>query len=159
MFSASYQVVLCDSCSINSHNFGVPCGRRGVQGLPTLPSRSLLFKNIISFIKKNVSKILYSVPRAFVLSHLSHVGLFVALWTMARQAPLSTGFSRKEHWSGLPCPPPGNLPDPGIKPVSPVAPDLQVAYLQATPVAPDLPAEPLGKPILCLCCAVLCLVA
>ena len=39
-------------------------------------------------------------------------------WTAACQAPLSTGFSRQEYWSGLPCPPPGNLPDPGIKPVS-----------------------------------------
>ena len=35
------------------------------------------------------------------------------------QAPLSMGFSRQEYWSGLPCPPPGNLPDPGIEPVSP----------------------------------------
>ena len=38
--------------------------------------------------------------------------------TEARQAPLSMGFSRQEYWSGLPGPPPGNLPDPGIKPVS-----------------------------------------
>ena len=37
-------------------------------------------------------------------------------WTVARQAPLSMGFSRKEYWSGLPCPPPGDLPDPGIEP-------------------------------------------
>ena len=39
-------------------------------------------------------------------------------WTVARQAPLSTGFSRQEYWSGLPCPPPGHPPDPGIKPGS-----------------------------------------
>ena len=37
------------------------------------------------------------------------------LWTIAYQASLSMGFSRQEHWSGLPCLPPGNLPDPGIK--------------------------------------------
>ena len=36
--------------------------------------------------------------------------------TLARQAPLSMGFSRHERWSGLPCPPPGDLPDPGINP-------------------------------------------
>ena len=41
------------------------------------------------------------------------------LWTAARQAPLSMGFSRQEYWGGLPCPPPGALPDPGIKPGSP----------------------------------------
>ena len=41
-------------------------------------------------------------------------------WTVARQAPLSMGFSRPEYWSGLPCPPPGDLPDPGIELVSPV---------------------------------------
>ena len=39
----------------------------------------------------------------------------------ACQAPLSMGFSREEYWSGLPCPPPGNLPEPGIKLMSPVA--------------------------------------
>ena len=40
-------------------------------------------------------------------------------WTVACQAPLSLGFSKQEYWSGLPCPPPGNLPDPGIEPRSP----------------------------------------
>ena len=40
-------------------------------------------------------------------------------WTVPHQAPLSMGFSRQEYWSGLPCPPPGDLPDPGIKPASP----------------------------------------
>ena len=46
------------------------------------------------------------------------------LWTVARQAPLSTGFSRQGYWSGLPCPPPGALPDPGIKPKSLKSPAL-----------------------------------
>ena len=49
---------------------------------------------------------------------LSCVRLFATLWTVAHQAPLSMGFSTQEHWSGLLCPPPGHLPDPGIKPVS-----------------------------------------
>ena len=49
---------------------------------------------------------------------LSCVQLFAIPWTIACQTPLSTGFSRREHWSGLPCPPPGDLPDPGIKRVS-----------------------------------------
>ena len=50
---------------------------------------------------------------------LSRVQLFATLWTVARQAPLSMGFSRQEYWSGLPCLPPGDLPDPGTEPASP----------------------------------------
>ena len=55
---------------------------------------------------------------------LSHVQLFVTLWTVACQDPLSIGFSRQDYWSGLPCPPPGDLPDPGIKLVSLMSPAL-----------------------------------
>ena len=44
---------------------------------------------------------------------------FATPWTAARQAPLSVGFSRQEYWSGLPFPSPGDLPNPGIKPMSP----------------------------------------
>ena len=51
---------------------------------------------------------------------LSRVQLFVTPWTVACQAPLSMGFSRQEYWSGLPFPPPGDLPDPGTEPRSPV---------------------------------------
>jgi len=46
-------------------------------------------------------------------------------WTVAHQPSLSMGFSRQEYWSGLPYPPPGNLLDEGIEPVSPAAPPLQ----------------------------------
>ena len=63
-----------------------------------------------------------------MLSCFSHVWLFVTPWTVARQAPLSMGFSRKEYWSGLPCPPPGDLPDSGIEHTS-VSPALQVDSL------------------------------
>ena len=49
--------------------------------------------------------------------------------TIAHQAPLSMGFLRQEHWSELPFPSPGNLPDPGIKPMSPVSPALQMDSL------------------------------
>ena len=56
--------------------------------------------------------------QACMLSHFSHVQLFVILWTAAGQALLSMGFSRWEHWSGLWCPSPGDLPDPGIELVS-----------------------------------------
>ena len=59
-----------------------------------------------------------------MLSCFIHVQLFVMLWTVAHQAPLFMGFSRQEYWSGLPCPPPGDLPDPGVKPVSLMPPTL-----------------------------------
>ena len=49
------------------------------------------------------------------LLHFSCVRLCAVLWTVASQAPLSTGFSRKEYWAGLPCPPAWDLPDLGIK--------------------------------------------
>ena len=62
--------------------------------------------------------------RACVLSHFSHILLVVTLWTVARQASLSIGFFRQEYWSGLPCPPPGDLPDPWIKPASLMSPAL-----------------------------------
>ena len=50
---------------------------------------------------------------------LSHVQLCVTPWTVAHQAPLSLGVSRQEYRSGLPCPPPGDLPHPGIKSIAP----------------------------------------
>ena len=56
---------------------------------------------------------------ACMLGCFSHVQLFMTLWTIALQAPLSMGFSRQEYWSGLPCPPPEDLPDPGVEPTSP----------------------------------------
>ena len=53
---------------------------------------------------------------AYMLSWFSHVQLFVTPLTVALQALLSMGPSRVEYWSGLPCPPPGDLPDPGMEP-------------------------------------------
>ena len=74
---------------------------------------------------------------AQVLNCFRHVPLFVCPWTVAHQAPLSIGFSRQEHWSGLPCPPPGDLPDPGIQPAS-----VCLLHWQVRP----LPVVPPGKP-------------
>ena len=58
------------------------------------------------------------------LSHFSFVRLFVTLWTVARRAPLSMGFSRQEYWHGLPCPSLGDLPNRGIEPMSLMSPAL-----------------------------------
>ena len=63
---------------------------------------------------------------------LSHVQLFVTPWTIARQAPLSMGFSRQEYWNGLPFLTPGDLPNPGIESTSLVSPAFQAS----------LPCEP-----------------
>ena len=52
---------------------------------------------------------------------------------VALQALLSVGFSRQEYWSGLPFPPPGNLPHPGIEPLSPVAPALAAGFFTVEP--------------------------
>ena len=60
---------------------------------------------------------------------LGHVQLFVTLWTVDHTAPLSMGFSRQEHWSGLPSPPPGDLADSEVEPESLVSPALQVDSL------------------------------
>ena len=73
-----------------------------------------------------------------VLSHFYRVQLSATLWTVARQAPLSMGFSRQEYWSGLPCPPPGDLSDPGIELTS----LMSLAYWQVG----SLPLAPPGKP-------------
>ena len=73
---------------------------------------------------------------------LTRVRLFATPWTAACQAPHSMECSGQEHWSGLPFPAPGDLPNPGIKPVSPASPAL---------VGTFSPAEPPGKCMHGLC--------
>ena len=63
-------------------------------------------------------------PAGCVLSHFSRVRLFVTPWAVASQAPLSMGFSRQDYWNGLPCPPPGDLPDPELEHTSLTSPAL-----------------------------------
>ena len=72
---------------------------------------------------------------ACMLSPFSYVQLFTTPWVVSDQAPLSMGFSRQEYWNGFPCPPPGDLPNPGIEPSSP-----------ALKAADSLPTKPPGKP-------------
>ena len=67
----------------------------------------------------NHSKISLRLIYACVLSCFSHVQPIVTPWTIACQAPLSMGFSKQEYQSGLPCPPPGDLPNLGMEPTSP----------------------------------------
>ena len=69
----------------------------------------------------------------YVIGRFSRVQLFATLWTVARKGPLSMGFSRQEYWSGLPCCPPGDLPDLGMEPVSPASPALEGRFFTAEP--------------------------
>ena len=64
---------------------------------------------------------------------LRHVRLFATPWTVARQAPLSLAFPRQEYWNGLPFPSPGDLPNPGIEPTSPVSPALAGRFFITVP--------------------------
>ena len=59
-------------------------------------------------------------PEGIMLLFTCSVLFFVTWWTLACKAPLSMGFSRQEYWSGLPCPPPGDLTNPGTEPASPI---------------------------------------
>ena len=68
-----------------------------------------------------------------LLSPSNMYKLFVTLWTIALQAPLSLEFFRQEYWSGFPLPLQGNMPDPGTKPTSPLSSALQVDYLPTEP--------------------------
>ena len=72
-----------------------------------------------------------------MLNRFNHIRLFATLWTEAQETPLPMGFSRQEYWSGLPFSFPGDLPNPGIEPVSPVAPELADRFFTT---------EPPGKP-------------
>ena len=75
-----------------------------------------------------------------ILSCFSCVQLCATLWAVDRQAPLSMGFSRQEYQSGLPCPPPWDLPNPGMEPESLMSPELQV---DSFPLG--LPGKVVGK--------------
>ena len=119
--------------NLNMGNFCVTLGRavKWIYSYPihfkTVPSTIFLFwKN-----SKHAEKLKGYTTNICMcrLSCFSRVWLFATPWTVAHQAPLSMGFSRQEYWSGLPCPPPGDLPNPGIKPASPATSVSQVGSL------------------------------
>ena len=80
-----------------------------------------------------MQRFLFTITNNEEVKSLSHVRHFVTPWTVAYQAPQSLGFSRQEYRSGLPFPSPGDIPNPGMEPGSPI--------LQAD----ALPSEPPGK--------------
>ena len=77
--------------------------------------------------------LMYTCLGVCMLSCFSHVWLFTTLWTVAHQAPLFSGFSQQECWSGSPFLPPGDLPNPGIKPTSPTIPALAGGSIPLAP--------------------------
>ena len=81
-----------------------------------VPSRTFILTMFAEAINFQIVKLIHY--GACTLSHFSHVWVFVTLWTVAHQAPLSIGFSSQEYWSGLLYPFPGDLPYPGIEPTS-----------------------------------------
>ena len=78
-----------------------------------------------------------------VLSRFSRVRLFTTLWTVARQAPLSMGFSKQEYWNGLSFLPPGDLPNPGTEPASLLSSAMAGGFFRTSTTweAPKLPMQ------------------
>ena len=107
----------------------------------------------------------FSVPFCPPLHTHSVMSNCLCPWTTAHQAPLSMGFSRQEYWNGLPFLPPGNLPDPGIKPKSPKSPALVGGFFTTKPSRKRTHPESLYNPRLkYLCrsisgCIVLCVLS
>ena len=93
--------------------------------LSIMPSKSI-------HVASNGTTSFFFYGQACMLSCFSHVRLFATLWTVARQAPLSMGFSRQDYWSGLPFPSQGDLPNPGIKPTSLLSPALAGGFFTAS---------------------------
>ena len=94
----------------------------------------------------NISPLSFSMA-VCMLSHFSRVRLFGTPRTVARQIPLSMGFSRQEYWSGLPFPPPEDLLDPGIEPTSLMSPALAHGFFNTSTTWEAPLAEYLGIPL------------
>ena len=96
--------------------------------LVTQNLRSILINKcplVITFCKSGLP---YNRKELKCILVLSHVHFFVTPWIVACQAPLSIGFFSQEYWRGLPFPPPGDHPGPGIEPTSPVSPAFQADF-------------------------------
>ena len=98
----------------------------GDSGQVALPLRTS-----VSLSEEGTKYLVFGV-RACMLRCFTRARLCATLWTVACQAPLPMGFSRQEYWSGLPCPPPGDLPNPGIEPASLMSPALAGRFLSTS---------------------------
>ena len=104
----------------------------------------MIFNKGVTTIKCSKESLQQIVLDVDMLGGFSSVQFFVTLWTVACQAPLSMGFPKPEHWSGLPYPPPGDLPDPGIEPASLMSPAL-VGRFFITGATGSLPGKPVRR--------------
>ena len=100
-------------------------------------NNKLRFNNLLKLILHPQIDYVKCFLPAYMLSCFSRVQLFETLWSAPCQVPLSMGFSRHQYWSGLPCPPPGDLPHSGLNP--------HLIMLLALHVG-SLPLAPPGKP-------------
>ena len=113
---------------------GPVCSKRFAHLVEGLASKSMYeMKTALEMLSASPTERFVSTPCA---CKLSHIRLFVTPWTIPCQAPLSMGFSRQEYWNELPFPSPGDLPNSGIKPASPLSPAL----------VDSLPLSHLGSP-------------
>ena len=109
----------------------IPWRREWLLTLVFLPGKSHGQRSLVGYSPRgckdlDTTKWLHSlfILHECVLSCFSCVRLFVTPWTIAHQPSLSMGCSRQEYWSGLPCPAPGDLPDPGVTLASLTSPAL-----------------------------------
>ena len=120
------------------HGLYRPCSRQKISGSSSITIIIIRIKVSQGSVDLQWDALMCPSESLGVLSCFSRVWLCATLWTVAHQVPLSMWFSRQEYWSELPCPPSGDLPNPGIKPTSPVAPELQ---------ADSLPLNHQGSPL------------
>ena len=99
-------------------NPGLPYCRQMLYHLSHQGSHSIIYICIHTHTHTHTHK------HTCALSHFPHGQLFVTLWTIVHQAPLSMEFFRPKYWSGLPSPSPGDLPNPGMQPASLMSPAL-----------------------------------
>ena len=105
--------------------------------LSTTPSNKVIWCATLPSHPKRKKKCEKKIWEVCVPNHFSHVWFLATLWTVARHTPLFMEFSRHEYWNGLPRPPPEDLPDSGIKPMSPA--------LQVNSLPPEPPGKPYGR--------------
>ena len=134
-YSLPFQTLQCvHIIYLNNENkflcFRVYCSRKWQAVLLTTATEKIEYFKIIYDIIYCSS--IYNTYRVYMLSRFSVVWLCATQWTVAHQALLSVGFSREEHWSGLTCSPPGDFPDPGIKPASLTFPALAGEFFTTT---------------------------
>ena len=127
LFSGLVIAVAVHSFTLPQINYRHFCTDNRVQTYVAVNWKKKNNQKDTTFLKTN--EIFIFVTRCVRVQSFSRVWLFATLWTLTLQAPLSMGLSRQEYWSGLPCLPSGDLPNPRIKPTSPAAPAFQVDSL------------------------------